>query len=232
MANASKWERTSLDYDKTEWRKTKKLGSLLGDTEDIKRRKVLASVSFKSLRSLWTNSKVTSIKTRMNAYNALVLPVLLYNCATWGVAENIIDKLEVYHRRHLREVLGVKTRDIRNEDLYKLCETKPLNRRIVFARWSLFGHVLRLSRDTPAQIAMDYYGSLKEGETEPRGRPDTTLPVLLFNEYKKFKEVKKERGWSVKKSKAQILTELREKAADRKKWREIFTNIVCVVCDS
>ena len=85
----------------------------------------------------------------MNAYNALVLPVLLYNCVTWNVAENIIDKLEVYHRRHLREV---KTRDIRNEDLYKLCETKPL----VFARWSLFGHVLRLSRDTPAQIAMDY----------------------------------------------------------------------------
>ena len=99
-------------------------------------------------------------------------------------------------------------------------------------RWSLFGHVLRLSRDTSAQIAMDYYGSLKEWETEPRGRPDTTLPVLLFNEYKKFKEVKKERGWSVKKSKAQILTELREKAADRKKWREIVTNIVCVVCDS
>ena len=35
---------------------------------------------------------------------------------------------------------------------------------------------------------MDYYGSLKEEETEPIGRPDTTLPVLLFNEYKKFKE--------------------------------------------
>ena len=62
--------------------------------------------------------------------------------------------------------------------------------------------------------------------------PDTTLPVLLFNEYKKFKEVKKERGWSVKKTKVQILTELREKAADRKKWREIVVNIVSVVCES
>ena len=73
MANTSKWERTSRNYDKTEWRKTKKLGSLIGDTENIERRKVLASVSFISLRSLWTNSKFTSIKTRMNAYNALVL---------------------------------------------------------------------------------------------------------------------------------------------------------------
>ena len=76
-----------------------------------------------------------------------------------------------------------------------------------------------IKRQSTAQIAMDYYGSLKEGETEPRGRPDTTLPVLLFNEYKNFKEVKKERVWSVKKSKAQISTELREKAADRIKWR-------------
>ena len=62
---------------------------------------------------------------------------------------------------------------------------------------------------------MTYYGFKREGEAEPRGRPDTTLQILLFNEYKKLKEVKKERGWSVKKSKAQILTELREKAADR-----------------
>ena len=59
----------------------------------------------------------------MNAYNAFVLPVLLYKCATWGVAENIINKLEVYHRRHLREVLGVKTRDKEiNEDLHQLEE--------------------------------------------------------------------------------------------------------------
>ena len=79
---------------------------------------------------------------------------------------------------------------------------------------------------------MDYYGPLNEEETEPRGRPDTTLPVLLFSEYKKLKGVEKQRRWSIKKSKAQILTELREKAANRKKWREIVMNIVCVVCDS
>ena len=158
----------------------------------------------------------------MNAYNALVLPVLLYNCATWGAAENIIDKLEVYHRRHLREVLGVKTRDIRNENLYKVRETKPLNQRIVLARWSLFGHVLRLSRDTPAPIVINDYGALKEAEIEPRCTPDATLLVILVNEYKKFTEVKKERGWPGKKHKEQYLTELRDKIADRKKWRVYF----------
>ena len=148
MANASKWERTIIKpakpgEEKPDWRNTKKLGSLLGDEEDIERRKVLASASFKSLRSLWQQKGVTSIKTRMEAYNALSLPVLLYNSATWGVTDKVLEKLGslgVFHRRQLREVLGVETREMRSEDLYKRCGTTPqaLHERIVLARWSLF----------------------------------------------------------------------------------------------
>jgi len=51
--------------------------------------------------------------------------------------------------------------------------------------------VLRLNRKTPAQIAMDNYTQLKEGEKEPLGRPETTLPVILFSEYKKYKQEEK-----------------------------------------
>ena len=171
----------------------------------------------------------------MRAYDCQVLQaILLYNSATdGGVTDCVINKLEVSHRRHLREVLGARRREIKNVELYKRCDATPLCRQIMFARWSLFGHVLRLGRDTPAQLAMDYYGTLLDGEAEPRGRPDSTLPVLLFNEYKKYWEAKRERGWSVKKSKTQILAELRELATkDRlgtnQKWREV----VIGVCDS
>jgi len=138
-----------------------------------------------------------------------------------------MNKLEIFHRRQLREVLGCKAREISNTALYERCDTTSLDRKITYARWNLFGHILRLARDTPAQQAMDYYSQLKEGETEPRGRPDTTLPVLLFNEYRKYKEKKKGRGWSVRKSKTDILIELRTLAADRPKWREL---VVCI-CD-
>jgi hypothetical protein len=130
MANATKWERTTLVPDsehdpKPAWRKVKKLGSLLGDEEDIERRKTLATASFRSLRLLWERREITSINTRMRAYNALVLPVLLYNCGTWGVTEAIMDKLEVFHRRQLRDVLGVRVRDMRSKELYKRCGTAP-----------------------------------------------------------------------------------------------------------
>ena len=144
QANAAKWERTMLttsanDDSRPSWRTVKKLGSLLGDEEDIERRKFLATASFKSLRLLWERRNITSINTRIRAYNALVVPVLLYNCGTWGVTGGVIEKLEVFHRRQLREVLGVR-RGIHNDDLYKRCKANPLKHQIAWAKWSLFGH--------------------------------------------------------------------------------------------
>ena len=48
--NASKVEKTVLcrkeEKEKEEWRKVKKLGTLLGDSEEDKRRKLLASAAF------------------------------------------------------------------------------------------------------------------------------------------------------------------------------------------
>ena len=169
---------------------------------------------------------MTSVSTRMRAYDALVLPVLLYNCGTWGVSDATIEKVEVFHRRQLREVLGVRTRDIRSVELYKRCNTTPLRSRILVARWSLFGHILRLDRDTPAQLAMDYYSQPKKEQTGKDGRPVTTLPVVLFNEYRKYKEDKKEKRWTVKKTSLEILEELRELARDRGKWRAIVEDVL------
>ena len=210
------------------WKKVKKLGSLLGDEEDIERRKVLATASFKSLRLLWERKRVTSIETRIRAYNAFVLPVLLYNCGTWGVKEKNIENIDVYHRRHLREVLGIRKRELSNEELYEKCGVKTLKKSITKQRWELFGHVLRLDRQTPAQIAMDYYTQLKEGEGEPLGKPETTLPVLLFSEFKKYMLIKQqEKGKKTyQRTRERMLQELRELAWDRKEWEEMKNSII------
>ena len=58
------------------------------------------------------------------------------------------------------------------------------------------------------------------------GRPTTTLPVLLFNEYRNYKAAKKERGWTVKKNSLELLDELRKLAEDRGKWRSLVEDIV------
>ena len=78
---------------------------------------------------------------------------------------------------------------------------------------------------------MDYYCKLRKGEAEPLGRPDTTLPVLLFSEFKKYKGIKKIRGWTVQKSKENTLTELRSLALDKSGWRD-FVKDICDALDS
>ena len=233
-ANATKWEDTTLmasakDEDRSSWRMTKKLGSLLGDDEDIERRKSLATASFKSLRLIWERRKITSDNTRIRAYNALVLPVLLYNCGTWGVTGGVIEKLEVFHRRQLREVLGIKTRDLHNVDLYERCGVSPLKHHIAWARWSLFGHTLRMARDTPAQVAMDFYCQSCKSDVKSDGRAITTLPVQLFNEYKDYLKKFKEGGHT---SKPHMMLARLRKLADgkadpgRQKWRQLAASII------
>ena len=128
------------------------------------------------------------------------------------------------HRRQLREVLGIRKRELRNEELYAKCGTKKLKEGVTRRRWKLFGHVLRLNKKTPAQIAMDNYTQLKEGEKEPLGRPETTLPVILFSEYKKNKQEENE-GRLYERSKQKMLEELRNMAWDRKDWGDLVASI-------
>ena len=80
--NREKTEKTTLKREETgaeevTWRKTKKLGTLLGDYEEMKRRKQLAAASFKNLWRIWSykNNKI-SVEKRLRLCNAYIIPVL------------------------------------------------------------------------------------------------------------------------------------------------------------
>ena len=143
----------------------------------------------------------------------------------YSLTGGVIEKFEVFHRRQLREVLGVR-RGIHNDDLYNRCKANPLKHQIAWAKWSLFGHTLRMARNTPAQLAMDYYCQPSEGDIKCMGRASTTLPVQLFNEYKDYLKKFKLGGHTSKPH--MMLSKLRSLAADpvRHKWRELIASII------
>ena len=147
------------------WRLTRKLGSLIGEEEDVKRRKVLARIAFNNMTKIWKNIGKVSEKVRLRLYNAYVRPVLLYNSGTWGLLESSIVQIETFHRRQLRRVLGIfHPQRIGNDDLYRRCNSRPLRLDIMESRWKLFGHVLRLDPDTPCNRHMvDYFDPIKKG---------------------------------------------------------------------
>ena len=187
--NPTKTEHTSVirqpGREGEDWRMTKKLGSLLGDGEDVARRKQLANVAFHQMTALWLRRHHISEELRLRLYNAFVVPVLLYNMGTWGLTKKQTDELDSFHRKQLRQVIGIRwPHRISNKALYKRCKCGPLNIRITEARWRLFGHVLRLPRDVPAQMFIDEYYSREAGVDSWRGRPRTSLPAVLDEDLK------------------------------------------------
>ena len=70
--NTNKTENTVIkrgDRIEESWRNVKKLGSLLGDSEDLIRRKQLASATFNSLNKLWLSKKRVNINRKIQLYN-------------------------------------------------------------------------------------------------------------------------------------------------------------------
>ena len=162
LVNEDKTEHTvvtrSSKREEETWRRVKKLGSLLGEKEDIQRRKILATSAMNSNMDIWKRKTLTTLKTRLKLYETLVLSILLYNSGTWGM--NLSDEkyINSFHRRQLRKVIGVQwPHRIRNRKLYEKCNTQPLSITITERRWKLLGHIMRLPANCPARKAMRYF---------------------------------------------------------------------------
>ena len=117
--NAAKTERTSVSrqVDRTHesWRTTRKLGSLLGEVEDVTRRMQLANVSFHKMWTVWFRGAQISLLLRLRLYSAFVLPVLTYNMGTWSLTKTELSRLDAHHRRHLRQIIGIRWPHSRGE---------------------------------------------------------------------------------------------------------------------
>ena len=110
--NKGKTELTTLERGKKkdeEWRHVKKVGSLLGDREDITRKKRLARAQMNTLYKVWIqNNKKVGMNTRVKLFNISVKSVLLYNCSTWGLTKSDENHLNCFHRQLLRRLCNVK----------------------------------------------------------------------------------------------------------------------------
>ena len=214
--NESKLELTKLersDKNKESWRTTKKLGTLLGDQEELTRRKQLAAASFKKAKMMWSSAAISETK-RLRIYNSMVKPVLTYNIGTWALTQSETNELEAFHRKQLRAVLGIHYPErISNDDLYQRTKSEPLGHEMFNARWRMLGHTLRMGNKVPAKKAMlAYFSNDVENNEGFVGRPRTTLPTIISQDLEWMKEAADERTTqnrknNRKKTKKEIATE-------------------------
>ena len=187
--NASTTERSSVcrhgDRVDDEWCMTRKLGSLLREAEGVARRKQLANVAFRKLSTVWFRRSRISLQLWLRLYESFVVPVLIYNMGTWGLTKAGLDRLDTYHRRHLCQIIGIHwPHRISNAALYRRCRCRPISEDVKSTRWRMFGHVLRMPLDSPAQQASTTISPTQESPRSEGARMLTPFCVNgIFNYY-------------------------------------------------
>ena len=211
-------KKTSLSKKEDAWRSTKKVGSLMGDKEDVKRRKQLSNSAIYKLKNIWIGKDKINHNIKIKLYKALVKSILTYNCGTWALAQTELNKLDAFHRKQLRKVLNIYyPTKISNKTLYKKCNEKPLSNHILESGCRLFGHILRRNEGIPANKAMQLY-YFHRTEKRFRGRSTTTLLVIINKDLSQIQD-------NLPLKSIDDLKYLRSLAQDRDQWKSLTKQI-------
>jgi len=150
--------------------------------------------------ALWKRKQV-SVETKVAIYRAAVLPVLLYGAEVWVLSVKESTRLEVFHRKCLRMILGITKKDYwTNEKVLENTGMCDIGELVTRSRLRWLGHVVRMGEDRlPPRVL---YGSL--AGVGKRGRPAGRWKDMIEGDIKKREVI----GWY-------------DLAQDRKVWRSV-----------
>ena len=123
--------------------------SSLTDDDEIERRITAASAAFASLRQAVFTKKSISAYSKKNAYEGLILSILLYGCEAWVLSSRLKLRLQSFHRRCVRSISKVTILQtwqsrISAESLEKKFGLKPIAWYVNYRRLVWAGKVMRM----------------------------------------------------------------------------------------
>ena len=201
-----------------------KLWSKLGDREDIRRRKELATTAMNSNKDIWMKKRLTTLKTRVKLYETLVKSILL-QFKYLGYVCNRREEHCQLPQETAQEMMGIRwPHRISNKKLYEKTNTLPISRTITERRWKLLGHILRLPAECPARRAMKYFFGKRTNRKFP-GRKRTTIVTTINRDIKRTKQ--KHHTFLITPLISEVsLQNIHTKAKNRKLWAKIVQQVV------
>ena len=109
--------------------------------------------AFGALKEPVFRDKNLSLATKRLVYKAVVLATLLYGSETWTTKRDAVRKLEVFHNRCLRGILGISAMQQRMEHISSVQVAKrfgmeeSLEDMVTARRLCWLGHVARMSEE-------------------------------------------------------------------------------------
>ena len=127
-------------------------------------------------KRVWENT-VLNIKTKTQVYQACVRSTLLYGSESWTLYTRQERRLNTFHLRCLRRILGISWQDhILNTEVLVRAGSLSMYALLTKRRLRWLGHVTRMHNGRlPKDIL---YGELATG-SRPTGRPQDLLPTVI-----------------------------------------------------
>ncbi|KAK1805428.1 hypothetical protein P4O66_019744 [Electrophorus voltai] len=179
-----------------------------GSEADVRCRFGKAAGVSQRLRRIWSSTTInTGIKMRL--YSTIVIPTAIYASETWRNTKRIAQKLNVFHQRCLRRILGISYKDrITNEEVLQWSGLRKLEEIVTEHRMCLAGHLLRLPDKRISKAAVHWTPT---GGKRKQGRPKTTWRSTFITNLKAID--------------IRSLDEARDPAADRTRWRVLVLEV-------
>ena len=149
------------------------LGNVLSSNgqinDEIAQRLAKANSTFGRLsKRVWKDHGIR-IGTKIQVYQATVIPTLIYGCETWTLYRRHIKQLDQFHMRCLRSICNIKWQDRKtNVEVLQICKIPGMESLVIRAQLRWAGHVSRMDNSRiPKTI---FYSQLKQGARK-LGRP-------------------------------------------------------------
>ena len=139
--------------------------------DEIKHRiKQITNIYYQLNRTI-LGKKEVSQKTKIQVYNTIYKPTLLYGAESWPVNDKIEQQVTAAEMKFLRRISNKTKRDlVRNTKIREDLKIKPINDQIATSQLKWYGHVKRMEdRRIPRRIME----TRTEGK-RARGRPRTS----------------------------------------------------------
>ena len=152
------------------------LGSSINEVsacdKEVKRRIALGMYTFRELQKpIWSQGCI-SLRTKMQLYQMLVMSVVLYGSESWVCTDQDYAKLNTFHNKNLRSLLGKQRNEISRKELFKITRSCPMENYVRRYRLRWAGHVRRMDSDRIPKRVL--FGELVEEKAAQR-RPGRRL---------------------------------------------------------
>ena len=121
----------------------------------VMRRIALAASAMNELGRLWRQRNLRLVTKLEYVYESCVLSVLMYCAETWTLLKADVNRLQAFHMRSLRRILGIRWFDhVTNLEVKDRTRLEDIESRVRRRRLALFGHVARMQPGIPAHDAL------------------------------------------------------------------------------